>query len=187
MAVLATGVVLSVALGLVNLALTFTAIRWMLRRGQQPGPRGEPDFLLSQRLQPGAKVPTLSVTTVADESRSIADMATTPSLIGFFSPVCPPCRTQLPLFVDLAKTIPGGASRVLAVVVGDRQRHGDVISEFVGELEGAAAVAVEPPGSPAAAALSVKGYPTFYLLEEGEVRASSMMVSRLAARQMTRG
>ena len=185
-AVLPAGVALSVVLGMVNLALTIIVIRWVLRRGRPPGPLGEPEFMRGQRLQPGAKVPELSVTTVSGESRSLADMDGAPSLIGFFSPGCPPCHTQLPLFVDLARTIPGGAGQVLAVVVGDKQLQGVVIGEFVGELEGAAAIAVEPLAGPAAAALAVKGYPTFYMIDDGQVQASSAAVHRLAIRQPAR-
>lgn len=186
MAVLAAGVALSVVLGLVNLALTFVVIRWMLRRGRPPGPVGEPEFMRGLRLQPGAKVPELSVTTASGESLSLAGMPGAPRLIGFFSAGCPPCRTQLPLFVDLARTIPGGAGQVLAVVVGDQQRQGEVIGELVSELSGAAAVAVEPLGGPAAAALAVKGYPAFYVIDDGQVQASSGAVHRLAVRQPAR-
>ena len=185
MGVLAAGVALSVVLGLVNLALTFVVIRWVLRRGRPPGSLGG-EFMRGLLLQPGAKVPELSVPTVSGESVSLTGMAGAPGLIGFFAVGCPPCHTQLPLFVDLAKTIPGGVGQVLAVVVGDKQRQGEGIGEYVSELSGAAAVAVEPLGGPAAAALAVKGYPAFYMIDDGQVQASSGAVPRLATRQPAR-
>lgn len=79
------------------------------------------------------------------------------TLVGFFSPTCPPCREKLPRFVAHARTFPGGRDRVLAAVVGDLDGNADMIRA----LTPVARVVVEKNNEePLGAAFRVMGFPS---------------------------
>jgi peroxiredoxin len=163
-------------LSVVNLALMFAVIRRVREHGERLAklPRMRP---MLQRLPAGTKVPEFTTVTVTGESRSLADMAGSRSLVGFFSPGCPPCHDQLPEFTKFAKTLPGGASHVLAVVTGAEKPA----MEFAARLDGDASVVVEHPKGPVATAFSVEGMPSFYLVgADGRIEASGMAMEMIA-------
>jgi peroxiredoxin len=174
MSFLDAAVALIGVLCLANLALVLTVIRRVGRHGEHAAALPRPHM----RLPSGTKAPAFTAMTVAGESRSLADLTGTRSLMGFFSPHCGPCRTQLPEFAELARTIPGGAAQVLAVVNAEEKEA----AEFAAGLDGAASVVVESPSGPVATAFSVDSYPTFYLIgEDGRIQASAPAVRMLGA------
>jgi peroxiredoxin len=161
---------------LVNLVLTFAVMRQVRRHGEKlaAGPmfRGE-----MVTLPVGTKVPEFSTATISGDRRTLADLAGSRSLVGFFSPSCPPCHAQLPEFSKLAGTIPGGAGQVLAVIAGEEKDA----AKFGAELGEVASVVIEPGHGPVATAFSTYGRPSFYLVgADGRVEASGPTVGRLA-------
>ncbi len=163
-------------LSLVNLGLMFVVIRRVREHGERLAklPRHRP---MLERLPAGTKVPEFTAVTVTGESRSLADLAGSRSLVGFFSPGCPPCHDQLPEFTKFAKTIPGGAGQVLAVVSGAEKPA----TAFAAGLDEEASVVIEPLKGPVAAAFSVPGMPSFYLVgADGRIEASGMAMEMIA-------
>ena len=172
MSLLDVAVVLLAVLGLVNLALVLTVIHRL-----RTGTTSEPAHFGPPQLPVGSKAPEFSAVTTVGQPRSLADLLGSRSLVGFFSPGCHPCHAQLPEFARVAKTIPGGASQVLAVVVGEA---GDA-AEFAVGLDGAAAVVVESRHGPLADAFSAKAFPSMYLIgSDGRIEASGVSMQMLA-------
>ena len=162
------------ALCLVNLALTFTLVRRVRRQDERIA--AAPRFRVQAGLPPGTKVGDFTAVTVTGERRSLGDLAGARSLVAFFSPTCGPCRKQLPEFAEFARTIPGGAAQVLAVVAGDENQA----AEFAAGLDGAASVVAEPAHGPVATAFSARGFPSFYLVgADGRVESSGLALSVL--------
>jgi peroxiredoxin len=165
---------------LINLALTLAVIRRVQRHGEQlakrPGTRPR-----ALEVPVGSQAPDFAVPTAAGGIRSLSDLTGAPSLIAFLSAGCLPCRRQLPEFKEYARTIPGGATQVLAVICSNQRTAGDLAEE----LEGTATIAVEPLRGAMQTAFSVSGYPTFYLLDaSGLVQAGAVMVRNLAPAQL---
>jgi thiol-disulfide isomerase/thioredoxin len=176
---------LAIAIGgvlcVLDLLLTFMVIRWARRQFAQLANRG--NFFMPSPLPIGSKAPEFEVTTVAGVTRSLADLTGARSAVGFLSVNCGPCRAQLAEFKEYARTVPGGARQVLAVVAGDAERDKDAIAEFIGELDGIASVVVEPVREGAAGkAFSVNRWPTFLVLDEdGKIEAGGPAVRMLSA------
>jgi thiol-disulfide isomerase/thioredoxin len=183
MSYLVVAVVILGLLCLVNLTLTFVLVRRVSGLSAQPGrPAGFRPAL--PVLPPGSQVPGFTVTTVSGATRSLDDLAGSRSLLGFFSPGCPPCQDAVPEFIDFARTIPGGTSQVLAVVSGP---EGTAAEGFARELRDAASVVVEPRQGPAAAAFQVSGYPRFFVLDEsGRIEASGPSMPLLLSAGLAR-
>jgi peroxiredoxin len=161
---------------LVNLVLLLAVIRKVRLLGERV--EKMPAFGATALLPVGSKAPVFTAVTTKGESRSLADLTGSRSVVGFFSPNCPPCRTQLPEFVEFAKALPGGPGRALAVVVGE----GEAAAEFTAELEAAAAVVTTSRQGPVAVAFSVRGMPAFYLIgPDGRIKARGMTVQSLAS------
>lgn len=159
-----------------NLALMIAVVRRVREQGELLAslPKGRPH---AQRLPRGTQVPGFSAVTVTGESRSLADMAGSRSLVGFFAPGCPPCHEQLPEFARLARAIPGGAGQVVAVLAGAESSA----AEFFTELDGLAAVVFEQSGGPVTVAFSAPGFPSFYLMDaDGRIEASGMAMEMIA-------
>jgi hypothetical protein len=111
---------------------------------------------INQEEPPAVLLPPGSVVDVALEP---------PTLVGFFSPGCGPCRERLPEFVTRARRAPSG--RTLAVVVGDSA------DAMVASLTDVASVVVEPRGGALATAFGVRGFPAFALVgDDGRIEAS---------------
>jgi peroxiredoxin len=175
MSYLAAAVIAVSVLCVVNLALVFVVIRRVRQHGERlaklPHTRPMP------RLPAGTKVPEFTAVTVNGESRSLADLAGSRGLVGFFSPGCRPCHNQLPEFIKFAKTVPGGAGQVLAVITGPDEPA----MEFAAALDRDASVVIEPPQGPVAAAFSVQGMPSFYLVgADGRIEASGIAMDMIA-------
>jgi thiol-disulfide isomerase/thioredoxin len=163
------------ALCLVNLALLFAVVRKvrLLSERVDKMPVMGPAALLPV----GSKAPEFTAVTTGGESRSLADLAGSRSVVGFFSPNCQPCRTQLPEFIEFAKALPGGLGQALAVVVSEGEAAG-----FAAQLDGAAAAVISPRRGPLPTAFSVRGLPAFYLIgPDGRIEARGMAVQALAS------
>jgi peroxiredoxin len=161
---------------LVNLGLLFAVIRKVRLLGERVDKM--PVIGAAALLPVGGRAPEFTAVTTAGQSRSLADLAGSRSVVGFFSPGCEPCRTQRPKFIDFAKGLPGGSGQALAVVVGE----GEAATGFAAELNGAAAVVITPRQGPLIAAFSVRGMPAFYLIgPDGRIEARGMAVQALAS------
>jgi thiol-disulfide isomerase/thioredoxin len=171
-AYLAAAVVVVGLLCLVNLVLTFGVIRRLREHtnalGNLPQQMGSP-----LGIAIGGTPGDFTATTTTGETVSRAGLAG-PVLVGFFSPGCEPCATELPHFVEYAKAMPGGAERVLAVIDGGPAEA----SEYVERLEPVAQVVPEGHEGPVKSAFKLAAYPTIYLLgADGTVVGSGTMVS----------
>lgn len=89
------------------------------------------------------------------------------TLIGFFSPGCGPCATQLPLFIEYARSMP--ARQVIAVV--DVEQAG--AAEYLDRLSDVAQVVTESHEGALRAAFRVPGFPMLYLVGSGGVVLAS--------------
>jgi thiol-disulfide isomerase/thioredoxin len=159
---------------LANLALLFAVIRKV--RVLEERVDRFPVFGPAALLPVGSKAPEFAATTTAGESRSLADLAGSRSIVGFFSPNCEPCRAQLPEFIEFAKALPGGFGHALAVVVGESP----AASGFAAELDAAADVVITARQGPLARVFSVRGTPAFYLIgPDGRIEARGMAVQAL--------
>jgi peroxiredoxin len=173
---LAAAVVALGVLCLVNLGLLFAVVRKvrvLAERVDKMPPVGP-----AALLPVGGKAPEFTAVTTAGESRSLADLAGSRSVVGFFSPGCPPCRAQLPEFIEFARGLPGGTGQALAVVVGEEE----VAAGFAADLDAAMPVVIAPRQSPVTTAFSVRGTPAFYVIgSDGRIEARGMAVQALAA------
>jgi peroxiredoxin len=161
---------------LVNLALLFAMARKIRLLGERVNkmPVAAPAALLPV----GTKAPEFTAITTGGQSRSLADLAGSRSVLGFFSPGCEPCRTQRPRFIEFAEALPGGSTQALAVVVGGEE----AASGFAAEMDGATAVVVSPRRGPLPSQFSVRGFPAFYLIgPDGRIEAQGMSVDALGS------
>jgi peroxiredoxin len=176
MGYIAAVAIMAGVLSLLNLALTLAVIRRMRREAEQAALVARRGPAL--RVPPGTRAPEFAATTLSGASIGLGDLTGARSVIGFFSPNCAPCHTQLPEFIELARGIPGGPAQVLAVLTGGA----DEVAEFAQALAGVASVVVEPRRGPVAQAFSAVAYPTFYALDErGVVTTGGAAVRMVAA------
>jgi thiol-disulfide isomerase/thioredoxin len=89
------------------------------------------------------------------------------TLVGFFAPGCGPCAEQLPVFIERARSMPGGRMEVLALVIGGDGSAAD--QEYGERLAPVAQVVMEAPGGPLQQAFRVSAYPTLFLVDTGGV------------------
>jgi peroxiredoxin len=161
---------------LVNLALLLAVVRKVRLLGERVDKM--PAMGAAALLPVGSKAPEFSVVTTAGDSRTLADLAGSRSVVGFFSPNCEPCRTQLPEFTEFARALPGGPRHALAVVVG----QAEAAAGFAASLDGAAAVVITQRRGSLTTAFSVRGIPAFYLIgPDGRIEGRGMAVQALAA------
>jgi thiol-disulfide isomerase/thioredoxin len=171
--------ILVTALGLLclgNLALLMAVIRKVRLLGERVDkfPVRGPAALLPV----GSKAPGFTAVTTSGETRSLADLAGSRSVVGFFSPNCPPCHVQLPEFIEFARTMPAGGGQALAVIVGGEE----AAAGLAAELDGTAAVVITPLQGPLTIAFSVRGFPAFYLIgPDGRIEARGMAVKTLGS------
>ena len=174
-------------LGLVNLWLSVAMARKLREQGEQFARQAAPRMPRPAVGPPqGTEVPEFCVTTVSGAVVSAGDLRGERSLIGFFSPGCPPCHDQVPAFLAFARGLPGGPGHALAVVFDGGRPAGGVpghdADRLAGELAeaGAAQVVRGPSAGAAAAALAVTGYPSFILLgADGRVEAGAHGIAGL--------
>ncbi|MET7962629.1 hypothetical protein ABZ356_22540 [Micromonospora zamorensis] len=173
MALLTVAVVLVAALGLLNLVLLLGVVRRL---------REHSDLLSDQQGQPPAvmlevgSIPGDFISTTVDgRVLSRADLPPM-TLVAFLSPSCEHCEEQLPVLVDRARTMPGGAEHVWIVVVG----KGPETQPYAERFTGLATVFVEPGTGALPLAFGVKGFPAFGLLDErGIVASTAFGIARL--------
>jgi hypothetical protein len=160
-----------------NLLLTFLLIRRVNAHAERlPRRRFGSAGLVA--LSAGEPAPMLTVPTISGGTYSLGGTEGDRSLIAFLAPGCDACHQQLPELREYARTIPGGAARVLAVV---RAHDQSVAVKFARELTGWASVALESPHGAAQKAFSVSSYPTFYTIAgNGKVEAGGLAVRHLA-------
>jgi peroxiredoxin len=175
-------VVLIGVLSLVNFTLTFAVIRQVRRYGEMLASRGAGRRQPAWHIQAGSPAPEFTAATVSGGRVSLSDLTGARSVVAFFGVGCPPCRAQLPEFTRYARSFPGGAAQVIAVVIETEGRREEKADDYVRELAGAATVVVEPREGPMVQAFSVSGQPTIYVLDErGRVETSGMAVRQVAA------
>jgi hypothetical protein len=161
-----------------NLLLTLLLIRRVNAHAERlPRRRFGSANLVS--LPAGEPAPVLTVPTISGGTYSLGGAEGDRSLIAFLAPGCAPCHQQLPELREYARTIPGGATRVLAVVLTHEQ---STAVKFARELTGWASVTLESPHGTIHRAFSVSSYPTFYTVaENGKIEAGGMAVRHLVA------
>ncbi len=166
------------ALCLTNLLLTFLLIRRVNRHSQRLARRGAgPAPRLA--LPAGGTVPMFTVSTIFGGTYSLASPDHERSLVAFLAPGCPPCHRQIPELRDYASSIPGGARRVLVVVLSHSQ---NATPDFAYELADWASVTLEPPDGSIQKIFAVSSYPSFYTLTgDGRIEAGSPTVRHLVA------
>lgn len=115
-------------------------------------------------VQVGETVGEFVATTVDDEP-VLRELLVTPTLVGFFSPGCEPCATELPQFVERATAMSDGAGHALAVIDAETDREA---IDYAERLRPVAQVVVQGHRDGALqAAFRVVGYPAFYLVGAG--------------------
>lgn len=168
-------VVLTVGLlCLLNLLLTFGVIRRLRQHTEhlnRLAPTDQPPG-----IGVGEVVGEFATTTTTGEPLTRAGL-TGQTLVGFFSPGCEPCATQLPHFIDRAREQPGGRARAIAVVAAGT----DGKQDYVERLEPVARVVTEGPDGALQAAFRVTGFPMLYLVDDGTVRAAGFTVADVTA------
>ena len=128
----------------------------------------------------GTKPGYFRADTVSGGAVSLDSLSGGRTLIGFFLAGCIPCNRQLPAFTELAKTIPGGSERVVAVVSGPP----DEAAEYAAKLAAVASVVRESPRADVGTvtyAFSVSSWPNYYLLDDtGMIEAAAPSLAMLA-------
>jgi thiol-disulfide isomerase/thioredoxin len=174
MSYLAAAVLLIGALCCLNLIVTFGIVR----RLRLQADHGSQETV---RLPPGTLAPEFTTTTISGSARSLGDLTGARSVVAFFAAKCPPCHEQVPAFVAYARSVPGGAAQVLAVVVGGDDPE---TAQLAGELQGPASVAVERAHGPMQEAFAVLGFPTFYVLDDhGRIQVSAPAMDLIRSAQ----
>ncbi|MGC4895253.1 TlpA disulfide reductase family protein [Micromonospora sp. DT31] len=176
---LAAAVTVVGIIGLLNLILTFGVIRRLrehtLRLTAVEAGHGHGDEIM---LGAGNTVQPFQA--LAEDGATVSrDGLTGPTLVGFFSPGCAPCRERMPQFVRYAAEHPGGRDQVVGIVASGSREDAD---EYVAALAPVARVVVEPDGGPLYTAFGVQGFPAISLIDEsGVVVASGSLIEDLSA------
>jgi len=186
---LTAAVVLVGVLGLANLLLLIALARRIAAGGTAPAAGVAAGHRQSSfKLQPGSKPAAFQTVTTAGDTLTLSSLAGSRALVGFFAPGCGQCHDQVPDFVELARSLPGGQSQVIAVVSGPAEPA----AKFAEDLEGAASVVLERSAhgvlGPVAHAFASYGWPSFYLLgpdsavEAGETTITMLLAGLTTAR-----
>jgi peroxiredoxin len=133
----------------------------------------------SPGLSPGSRPAYFRADTTSGGTVSLEDLSGDRVLLGFFFAGCTPCNRQLPAFVDLARTMPGGSRQVIAVVAG----HPGRVAEYAARLEDVATVVPDRPQADEGTishAFRVSSWPSYYLLDPaGTVESGATAFSEL--------
>ena len=100
-----------------------------------PSPSEEPPAESADAGEGTAETPTLldfTATTVGGESFEGASLAGSPTVLWFWAPWCPTCRSQIPQVQDLAQTY---GDRVGVVGIGSLD-SAEAIADFAGDADG---------------------------------------------------
>jgi hypothetical protein len=160
--------VLAMALCLVNLLLIVGVVRRLREHETRLAELQELRPAMGPRFLPvGSGVPEFSSATIDGKVVSHRTLAGGRSVIAFLQSNCRPCHDRLPALRALAAEMPGGRERVMAVVTGDGGA-----AEMIDGLREAVQVVSGAQAAPVVRAFEVTGFPTFYAIEGGEVRAA---------------
>ncbi|WP_112238824.1 TlpA family protein disulfide reductase [Kribbella monticola] len=161
---LTVAVVLLAVLGMLNLLLTLAIIRRMRTMN--------PVQLPPEPLPIGSAIRPFTAATIDGQTLSEHDLRGGQTLVGYFSPGCPPCEAALPRFVTYAAGL--DRERVLAVIVDG------TAADAADDLAAVARVVVASERDSVVDALSAHGYPAVFLLDEdGRVAAADTTVEGL--------
>jgi thiol-disulfide isomerase/thioredoxin len=108
-------------------------------------------------LRPGEEVGKFSSVTVDGEPVD-NDMIDSETVVAFFSPTCGPCKEKLPMFVEYARTVPGGRGQILAAVTADRD-DAAAAAPMLSALTPVARVLTGEEAEGLAEACKVQGFP----------------------------
>lgn len=165
---------LAAALGLLNLVLTYGAIRRLREHTRLLADTGT--GTADPATPPaGTPVPAFTASTIDGDTVTRDDVTGMPAFIGFFSVTCAPCREQLPAFLDVLAGMDD--ARVLVVISGssDAPEHAEAM---VARARGRARVVVEE--RPALGELfTVNRYPTMLAVNDGVLIANAQVATRL--------
>ncbi|MEV6370141.1 redoxin domain-containing protein [Micromonospora musae] len=119
----------------------------------------------------GSRVPAFEATTIdgsAITDRDLVDGGV--AVVGFFSTKCPPCREQLPRFVELVAR--RGYSSAITVVIDDSDDPADRLAA-VEQSRHVSMVVVEAPGGAMAGAFGADRWPTMIAIKGRVVSANT--------------
>lgn len=171
LALVAVVAFLALTVCLFNLVLTLGVIRRLREHTELISNLPAGGLESPRMLAEGETVPPFEAVTTTGEVVSRDTLAGGATLVGVFATLCEGCVDRLPSFADLAGRFPGGRAHVLAVVIG----AADEAVPFRERLEPVARVVVESHVSGVSAALGVKGFPVFGLLDgDGTVVGSGI-------------
>jgi thiol-disulfide isomerase/thioredoxin len=172
MVYLSAAVALTGALSVFNLLISLAVIRRL--RSHDGAARQAPGAALAVTLAVGQSVGDFAATTA--DGRVIAGNSLDQlTLVGFFTPACPPCKERVPQFLSYAARFPGD---VIGVAVGD---DGDPETQtLAARLAVAGAVVTEAARGPMGSAFGVGGYPAMCVVEpSGRIVASGSVIGDL--------
>lgn len=174
---LVTGFVVLCALTLLNLVLTLGVIRRLREHTALLGRPSHPAHGDASPTRPVDAVVGDFTATTADGVVVSRDSLAADTLVGFFSPGCEACDVLVPEFVELAASVPGGRTHVLAVVEalpGDEDQHTAPLSEV-------ARVVVERPETAGlVAAFGVTAFPAVCIVDsDGRIVATGRSLAAL--------
>ncbi|NUW30420.1 hypothetical protein HTZ77_03120 [Nonomuraea sp. SMC257] len=172
-------VILFVALGIVNLLLTFGVVRRLRehtrvleRLVRAGGTHAPPEFTDLPRA--GDAVGAFTATTVDGEPVS-PERLPGRTVAVFLAPECGSCRDKVPAIAAWA----GDRDREQVLVVLDGQVTDP--ADMVRALGPVARVVVEKEGTPVADAFHVRSFPAFCVVERGRMTEVGVDFSRLPA------
>ncbi|MDF8263945.1 TlpA family protein disulfide reductase [Luteipulveratus flavus] len=173
---LLTGAVVLLAMACVANLLLLVAVLRRLREHQERldavRPIGDTD---ETELAPGQQIGGFTATTTSGDEVDQQSAVAGTTYVGFFSPTCPPCHEQLPLFLE---RLPQDA-RTLAVVLDDGDSPQER-AEMVTRLKARTPVVIARPGDEIVQAFGVSAYPAMFVLDgDGVVQAGGHTVASL--------
>jgi thiol-disulfide isomerase/thioredoxin len=174
---LSAAIALIGALGVFNLLISLALIRRLRSYGGTS--RRAPGAVVAVTRAAGQSVGDFAVITTEERviSRQSIDQVT---LVGFFSPGCPPCRERVPEFLKYASRFPG---EVIAVAVGDAaDPETGALAERLASGGTAGNVVVEQARGLMGSAFGVGGYPALCVVDpSGLIIASGSAIGDLPA------
>jgi hypothetical protein len=177
---LTAAVVLVGIVAIAALLLVIALARRIRELSESVGGLGSRQQPSTYELPPGSRPTYFRAEAISGGTVSLDALSGGRALVGFFLAGCVPCDRQIPAFADLARTIPGGPSQVVAVVSGRQEKA----VKLAGQLDGIASVVLENPGAGEGSlshAFSVSSWPSYYLIgSEGTVESSAGSMSMLA-------
>ena len=163
MPLLIGGVVLAVALTLLNLVLMIGVIRRLREHTGLLSARGDTaDILLGV-----GETPDDFTAATTDGGHVSRETLIGEQLVGFLSPGCGPCTEILPRFVERA-AVAGRANALAVFALGSEDADG-----LVAQLEPVARVVVERDDDSVSRAFKVRGFPALCLLNADKVVTAS--------------